>query len=127
MMAEEGEEITVACRILLHLSRIPHPQEKYVGRRDRTQEGIADALGISRGHAAVELKKLERRKLVKVDKAHVPGAKTNKNVYSLTVLGEIEAKFMKEDAERRAAASRFNGGSVSDHDDSFGRPLPAGA
>ena len=126
-MAEEGEDVTVACKILLHLSSIPRPQEKYVGRRERTQEGIADALGISRGHAAVELKKLERRKMVKVDKAHIPEAKKNKNVYSLTVLGEMEAKFLKEDADRRAAASRFDGGSGRDRDDSFGQPRPAGA
>ncbi len=48
---------------------------------EATQDGIAQALGISRAHAALELKRLLARGLAEVTHAHVRDGKLVRKVY----------------------------------------------
>jgi len=87
---------TIGMRIVVHLSRSSRFQEDYVCPRETTQDGIAEKLGIGRGHAASELRVLIKRKLVKFELKHIPGVGIRKRAYFLTPAGEILAKQVKE-------------------------------
>ena len=48
---------------------------------DATQDGIAAALGVSRAHVALELKRLLAKRLVEGTQAHVTASKVRRKVY----------------------------------------------
>ncbi len=71
--------------VMLHLNKFRHvPYEKYGMPYGMTQDGIAVALGISRAHASIELKKLVEKNRVEIRGAHIRTGKRVLNVYSLT-------------------------------------------
>lgn len=80
--------ITVQEHVLLHLSQ-------YSNRRPNvynmpfavTQDGIAEALGISRAHVSLELKKLKDNGRVSSILAHTPRAKRKRRTYYLQPRG----------------------------------------
>ena len=51
-------------QIMLHLYRQLEKGNEYEMPYQTTQNGIADAIGISRGHVSLEMKKLETKGLV---------------------------------------------------------------
>jgi hypothetical protein len=95
-MSGEVKGKTVGERILLHLSPYSRYQRDYVCPRAMTQAGIADGLGIRRGHVAVELKRLIDREHVASRRAHVPDMCSRLKTYHLTHLGELLVKQFRD-------------------------------
>ena len=69
---------------------------------EMTQDGIGSALGISRAHVALELKRLRAAGKVEERMAHVATAKTRRKVYVLTPSGQDLARRMRDHARTRA-------------------------
>lgn len=92
-------DLTVAQRALVHLSFFRHHREAFEVPFGVTQQGIADALGLSRSHVALELKKLLEEGSLESRLAHVRGAKSRRKVYFPTPEGERRAASLR----RRAA------------------------
>ncbi len=68
---------------------------------EMTQDGIGSALGISRAHVALELKRLREAGKVEERMAHVATAKTRRKVYVLTPSGQELARRMRDHARTR--------------------------
>ena len=92
--------LTVAERILLHLSRFMDYENEYDVPLDISQDGISLALRISRAHAAVELKKLKEAGEVTEKLAHVNGGKARRKSYFLTPMGFERSKKLDEFARK---------------------------
>ncbi len=77
--------LTVAERIVEVLRELPLDGLTYMDTwpTAATQDGISQALGISRAHAALELKRLFARGRVERMKAHVAGGKLIRCVYRI--------------------------------------------
>ena len=90
---------TCAERVLLHLSR--HPFTGAAAPYALTQDGIAQAIGRTRAHAAIEVKKLREKGLVEDRPAHVQGAGQKRLVALLTFAGMREAERLKAVAAER--------------------------
>jgi tetratricopeptide (TPR) repeat protein len=93
--------LTVAERIVLHLSQQQKFKDSYDVPFDVSQDGIAQALLISRAHAAVELKKLKESGEVHERLAHIKKGKNKRKVYFLTTTGEEKAEKIRGFAEER--------------------------
>lgn len=93
--------LTVAERILLHISQHQKLKDCYDVPFDVSQDGIAQALLISRAHAAVELKKLKESGEVQERLAHIKRGKNKRKVYFLTSAGEEETAKIRTLAEER--------------------------
>jgi tetratricopeptide (TPR) repeat protein len=85
-------EITVSERILFHLGNYVKYEDKFEVPFDVTQDGISQACGISRAHAAIELKKLRESGIVEERLSHVRRGKARRKVYFLTQTGKPKAK-----------------------------------
>ena len=86
---------TIGERIVVHLSQYRRQGDAYVAPPEMSQGGIATALGISRAHAAIELKRAREAGRVEVRMAHVTGAPTRRKVYRLTPKGEGLARAVR--------------------------------
>jgi len=89
-------QATVGERILVHLSSYLRFADAFECPRDVTQEGIAEAVRISRAHAALELKRLRGSRRVEERMAHVLGAKTRRKVYVLSHTGASHARALRD-------------------------------
>ncbi len=96
-------KLTVAQRILLHLSAYARYREEFECPEAVTQKGISGILELSRSHVALELKKLIDGGEVEVHLAHVRGAKSRRKVYFLAYGAERKAASMKEKARTSQA------------------------
>jgi tetratricopeptide (TPR) repeat protein len=85
------QSLTVAEKILYHLFQSIKSEDKYEVPFDVTQDGIAQACGISRAHAAIELKKLRESNQILEKLSHVKRAKSRRKVYFLTQEGKTKA------------------------------------
>ena len=83
--------LTVGERILFHLSQYVKFEDKYESPFDVTQDGIAQSCGISRAHAAIELKKLKESNLLVERLSHVKRARSRRKVYFLTQEGKTRS------------------------------------
>jgi DNA-binding MarR family transcriptional regulator len=93
--------MTVGERIVLHLSQYTRQRESFQCPEEVTQKGISDGLGISRAHAAIELKRLREMGEVEERVAHVTKAKTRRKVYFLNLRGENRAREMRDYAKQK--------------------------
>lgn len=88
------DTLTVCERILLHLS-----QHRWVGvaaPHELTQDGIAQAIGRTRAHAAIELRKLLDQGMVEAPVSdHVVGGAMKRLVYVMTPAGWTAASRLK--------------------------------
>ncbi len=84
-------EITVSERILYHLGNYIKFEDKFEVPFDMTQDGISQACGISRAHAAIELKKLREAGTIEERLSHVKRGKSRRKVYFLTQAGKPKA------------------------------------
>lgn len=91
-------DLTVAQRVLLHLSLFAQHREEFDVPRGVTQQGIAQNLGLSRSHIALELKKLGEEGFLETRLAHVKEAKSRRKVYFNTFQGERVASTLREQA-----------------------------
>ncbi len=96
--------VTVGERVVVHLSGFLRHSDAYECPAEMTQDGIADALGISRAHVALELKRLRAAGRVQERMAHVAGAKVRRKVYVLGPSGQEIARRMREHARQRTIA-----------------------
>lgn len=85
------QALTVAEKILFHLFQYLKSEDKYEVPFDVTQDGIAQSCGISRAHAAIELKKLRESDQLIEKLSHVKKAKSRRKVYFLTQDGKTKA------------------------------------
>jgi AAA ATPase domain len=85
------QSLTVGEKILFHLFQNLKSEDKYEVPFDVTQDGIAQSCGISRAHAAIELKKLRESNQIIEKLSHVKRAKSRRKVYSLTPEGKVKA------------------------------------
>ena len=92
---------TVGERIVVHLSGFLRHIDAYEVPPEMTQDGIGSALGISRAHVALELKRLRAAGKVEERMAHVATARTRRKVYVLTPAGQDLARRMREHARTR--------------------------
>lgn len=88
--------LTVAEKILYHLSMFIKTEDRYEVPFSITQDGIAQSSGISRAHAAIELKKLRETNLITEKLSHVKRAKSRRKVYFLTGEGKSRASKIVE-------------------------------
>jgi len=79
--------VTIGEQIIVHLSQYVRWQDDFVCPPGMSQGGIAGSLGISRAHAAIELRRAMDAGRVTVRIAHVTGAPTRRKVYQLTPRG----------------------------------------
>ena len=86
-----GGSLTVSERIMYHLSSFVKYEDKYEVPFHLTQDGISGSCGISRAHAAIELKKLRASGLVDERLSHVRRGKTRRKVYLLSHAGKARA------------------------------------
>ncbi len=93
--------VTVGERIVVHLSGFLRHADAYEVPVEMTQDGIGAALGISRAHVALELKRLREAGKVEERMAHVASARTRRKVYDLTPSGQELARRMREFARTR--------------------------
>lgn len=91
-----SESLTVAEKILFHLYQYLKSEDKYEVPFDVTQDGIAQSCGISRAHAAIELKKLRESGQIVEKLSHVKRAKSRRKVYFLAQEGKTKASKIVE-------------------------------
>src|SRR6058998_790501 len=105
LSASEGAEgvpsVTVGERILVHLSGFLRHADSYECPVEMTQDGIANALLLSRAHVALELKRLKSTGKVQERMAHVANARSRRKVYELTPAGQEISRRMREHARAR--------------------------
>ena len=90
---------TNAERILLHLSRY-----QFTGAAapyELTQDGVAEAIGRTRAHAAIEIKKLSSLGLVEQHAEHIRGGAVKRLVAVPTLAGMRETERLKALAAER--------------------------
>jgi tetratricopeptide (TPR) repeat protein len=93
--------ITVGERIVLHLARYSKNQVDFDVPFEVSQDGIGEALRISRAHAAIELKKLKEAGTVTERISHIRAGTVKRKVYFLTQAGEEKARNLKDFATRQ--------------------------
>lgn len=96
--------LTVAERITLHLLRQVGRGDDWNAPTEVTNDGIADAAGVSRAHACVELRKQIAAGLVEDAMRHIAGGKKRK-AYALTEAGYSHAVGLRDSIEARAGCS----------------------
>ena len=74
-------------RVLEHVSKYPREQLEFSAPWELTQDGISDAVGITRAHVALVLKNLVARGQVESYLAHVRGCGRRRKVYRVTHSG----------------------------------------
>jgi DNA-binding MarR family transcriptional regulator len=99
---------TVGDHVLVHLGNHRRHNEGFVMPVAMTQSGLADALGISRAHAAVELKRLVAAGKVTTDIRHVTGQANRKKVYMLTEQSLPEFRSLRKVINQMPVAPRRN-------------------
>ncbi|TLZ72724.1 MAG: hypothetical protein E6K10_01775 [Methanobacteriota archaeon] len=95
-------QATVGERILVHLSWYLRFADAFECPRETTQDGIARALGISRAHAALELKRLRAAARAEERMAHVVGGRSRRKVYFLTPGGASAARSLRDHAREKS-------------------------
>ena len=104
-------------RIVLHLAQYSRYREQFECPKEISQSGIAEALGISRAHAALELKKLkEKEEEVEERLAHIKGGKTRRKVYFLTFKGRVEGERLKKFVLKKKMTLRDLNGKIQQLD-----------
>ena len=74
-------------QVLLGLEKLVETHEEFVRPFEATQDGIREVIGISRGHVAVLLQRLEAKGLVIEALQHVKGHANQRKTYKLTYSG----------------------------------------
>lgn len=100
-MGSAAHPITRCDAILVHMNRFALREfSEYSMPYGLTQDGIAVAVGITRAHVSLELKKLREKDLVEMKLAHVTERGAKRNVYYLKPSGLTEAHRVEERIKR---------------------------
>ncbi|MFA5311956.1 MAG: hypothetical protein WC375_01400 [Methanomassiliicoccales archaeon] len=105
-MATPPIRLTVWERILLFIrSRSQNVDlDAYVLPFDLTQDGIAGGVGISRAHAAVEVRKMIAHGWISSSLSHVEGNPRRRTCYMMTAKGRTHAAMIKRSLDDRGVA-----------------------
>jgi len=103
---------TIGERIVVHLSQYLRIQDEYVVPPAMAQTGIAETLGLSRAHVAIELRRQMEAGRIEVRVAHVTGAPTRRKVYRLTPKGVHIAESVRSRALGRTVELVLPGGRI---------------
>ena len=90
--------VTIGEQIIVHLSQYVRRQDDFVCPPGMSQGGIATSLGISRAHAAIELRRAMDAGRVTRRIAHVTGEPSRRKVYALTPQGRLIADSVRSRA-----------------------------
>ncbi len=90
------KRLTVQDKIIIHLSGYTRFADEFECPEDISQAGIAEAIGKSRAHTTLELKRLKESEMVSERLSHVKGAKVKKKVYQLSGAGVSNAMNLKK-------------------------------
>ena len=85
-----NDGLSIWMRIVAHLERGQEEDDGFSAAYIRCQDGLAEALGVSRAHVAVEVKKLLQEGLIEERLRHV-GGQFKRKVYFLTAEGKNTA------------------------------------
>ena len=88
-------------RILMHIEKARRYLEELDAPRTFSQDGIAEAIGITRAHAALELSHLAKAGLVEDARKHVPEKMRQVKMYAPTRAGYELAKALRAIREMR--------------------------
>lgn len=105
--------LTVSERILYHLLAYLKYEEKYEVPFDITQDGISQACGISRAHAAIELKKLKDHGEVLERLTHIRRGKSRRKAYFLAQEGKARAYKVAEFVRERGVESGVDASKIA--------------
>ena len=86
-------------QVLMHLARINGGVYREIMPFGTTQDGIADGIGISRGHASIVLKQLETDGMVYHERRIADGGKIHRNCYRLMPYGWMAVREIIADQE----------------------------
>jgi tetratricopeptide (TPR) repeat protein len=92
--------LTIAERIILHLARYSKNAADFEVPMEVSQDGIGEALRITRAHVAVEVKKLKEAGELTERVSHVRRSRSKRKVYFLTEQGEMRARNVVDYAAR---------------------------
>lgn len=95
-IAANAEQIQLALRVLLLLSRIGRPSPDDIARPESTQQGIADTLHATQGAVSKVLQRLSAADVVRHTSLRVRGRTRRVRVYFVTVRGGDLAKRYRE-------------------------------
>ena len=96
MSQEHSPKLTVEERVCLHLLDLCSLPEQGLLPQAHSQLGVAEGVGIQRGHASVALISLKEKRLVREELARLEGSDRRKKAYFLTREGQEEAVKLKE-------------------------------
>jgi len=102
-------KLTVEEKVCLHLLDYIHVRDEFLLPEDISQNGIAEATGVQRGHASVALISLKKKELVTEKVSRVSGSTRRKKVYFLTKTGLDEALKTKKMLEETSVMVSVGG------------------
>jgi len=97
---------STADRILLHLLDYVGREGEFNQPDEVTQFGIAEMIGLGRSTVSKAIRRLEREKLVRSQRAHVPSGKLRRTVYLLTDTGVAKANRRRLEVEEEVVLFR---------------------
>lgn len=83
-------------RVLLHLAQFFYNAEDYESPRETSQEGIAEAVGVSFTHVPRAVESLRKKDLLTEHKMHTPGSDRKRKTYLLSHSGYQRADEIKD-------------------------------
>jgi DNA-binding MarR family transcriptional regulator len=101
-------QLSVADKVLIHLSRIRTERESDIAPREASQEGIAESVGMLRSHVPRAVKELVLEGLVEEGKRHVKEVDKRVKVYIITPKGHAEVKRIERDFLARIVPAKIN-------------------
>jgi len=121
-------QLSVAEKVLIHLSRVRADRESDVAPWDACQEGIAEAVGMLRSHVPRAVKDLQRDGFVEEWKKHVAQGEKRMKVYLITPSGlarvrEIESEFLAQVVPGKIGGTVVQGMTVEQLETSFHRRI----
>lgn len=120
-----GGTLTVAERILFHLSNYAKYEDRFEVPFDVTQDGISQAISISRAHAAIELKKLKSAGIIEERLSHIKKGKSRRKAYSLTIPGKAQAATVVQYVKDNAIDPMVDPSRISPMTNAVTRPRPS--
>jgi len=122
--------LTIREKALLHLSQFMRHLDGPDAPLEISQDGVAAALGITRAHAAIEIKKLKESGEIEEHLRHIRKGKNKRKVYFLTPAGEAHLDKIREvmdannmDPRVYMDISRFKGTEILERLDEDYRPI----
>ena len=90
-MTSRINRLTKEKLVIMHLGRYHHIRDnQFCMPAGLTQDGIGNALSISRAHVSMTAKSLEKKGMIYNLLAHTEGSKIKRRVYRLTAKGIME-------------------------------------